>query len=54
MRRLKDIALELLDKYKDSETHVIWECSGSIDKDLKDLEDEYKWYHKEIEAACAD
>lgn len=42
MRSLKDIALELLDKYEDSETHVIWEYSGSIDEDLKELEDECK------------
>ena len=51
MRELKEIALELLGKYKDSETHVIWEYSDSIDKDLKGLEEECKWYREEIEAA---
>lgn len=52
MKKLKEIALELLDKYEDSETHVIWEYSDSIGKDLEELENECKWYREEIEAAA--
>lgn len=52
MEKLKEIALELLNKYNNSERNVIWEYSGSIDQDLNELEDECKWYHEEIEAAA--
>ena len=52
MEKLKEIALELLNKYNNSERNVIWEYSGSIDRDLNELEDECKWYREEIEAAA--
>lgn len=50
MRRLKEIALELLDKYEDSEMGCISE-GISIVEDLNELEDECKWYREEIETA---
>ena len=53
MRRLKEIALELLDKYEDSESGCISE-GISIMGDMKELEDECKWYREEIEAAVGE
>lgn len=50
MRRLKEIALELLDKYEDAESGCISE-GISIMGDMKELEDECKWYREEIETA---
>lgn len=49
MRNLKEIALELLDKYENSEMGCISEGISIID-DLNELEDECKWYREEIEA----
>ena len=50
MRSLKEIALELLDKYEDSEMGCISEGISTID-DMNELEEECKWYREEIEAA---
>ena len=46
--KLKEIALELLYKYRDSEESCIWEFSGSIDHDLKALEEEVEEYKEKI------
>lgn len=51
MRTLKEIALELLDKYEDAEMGCISEGISIID-DMNELEDECKWYREEIEAAA--
>ncbi len=51
MRSLKEIALELLDKYEDSEMGCISEGISTID-DMNELEEECKWYREEIEAAA--
>ena len=51
MRTLKEIALELLDKYEDSEMGCISEGISIID-DMNELEEECKWYREEIEAAA--
>ena len=48
MRTIKEIALELLEKYEYAETTVIWEYSGNIDKEIKDLKREVAKYKKEI------
>ena len=45
MAALREIAMKLLDKYKDTETGMIWEYSGNINKSLAHLDktcDEYK------------
>lgn len=46
---LKEIALEILEKYHDSEISVIYEYSGAIYKDLDDLSAEIDRYTKQIE-----
>lgn len=47
-RSLKGIAFELLSMYREAEEAVIWECSSTIEDDLKDLEEECKAYEKLI------
>lgn len=49
---LKEIALELLEKYKRSETTVVYEYGSDIDAELSDLETEYQKYKNEIETAA--
>lgn len=49
---LKEIALELLEKYRLSETSVIWEMSGSISEDITRLEYECNYMRKQIEKAA--
>jgi hypothetical protein len=46
---LKKIALELLEKYRDAQTTVIWEYSGDIEIALQVLSDECDAYLKAIE-----
>lgn len=46
---LKKIVLELLEKYRDAQTTVIWEYSGDIEKALQALSDECDAYLKAIE-----
>ena len=46
---LKDIALELLQKYEESETSLIWEYSGDIDKSEKYLDAEVAKYRELID-----
>ena len=41
-----DLFLEVLDKYKESESEVIWEYSSHIDTDLKNLDKEIAEYKK--------
>ncbi len=48
MRTLKEIALELLDKYAEAQRGIIWEYSGDIDGATKSLEEEVKKYENEI------
>ena len=48
MRTLKEIALELLDKYAEAQRGIIWEYSGDIDGATKSLEEEVKGYENEI------
>ena len=36
--KLRDIAFQLLDLYKEAQTAVIWEYSGQITQDLEELE----------------
>ena len=50
-KTLKEIALELLEKYRDSETSVIWEDSGHIEESIKKLSEECDEYMKAIEDA---
>lgn len=50
MRMLKEIALELLDKYEDAEMGCISEGISILD-DMYELGDECKRYREEIEAA---
>ena len=52
MRNLKEIAIELLNKYDDSQARVILKYTSSIDSDLRIFEEEYNWYREEIEAAA--
>ena len=47
-RSLKEIALELLLRYRAVEIKMIWECSCTIKDDLKNLEEECKAYEKLI------
>ena len=49
MRTLKEIAIELLEKYEASETDCIYEYSGDIDSAKKELDKEIAEYRKEIE-----
>ena len=49
MTNLKDIALELLQKYEESETSLIWEYSGDIDKSEKILDAEVSRYRELID-----
>lgn len=48
MRTLKEIALELLDKYAIAQESVIWEHSGNIEEDVEDLRKEVADYKDEI------
>ena len=49
--KLKEIALELLSKYKKSEENVIWEYSGTIQEDTDNLVAEVEQYRRKIEEA---
>ena len=51
MDELKSIALELLEKYVEAQKSVIWEYSGNIRHDEKQLQGEYKRYRERIEVA---
>ena len=51
MRTVKEIALELLDKYEEAQRGIIWEYSGDIDGTTKALEEEVKEYENEINTA---
>lgn len=48
-KTLKEIALELLEKYRKSEETGIYECSGFIKADLASLETECDELRKQIE-----
>ena len=50
-KTLKEIAIELLEKYEASETCCIWEYSGNIRQSEKLLKKEINKYRKMIEAA---
>ena len=54
MRTLKEIAIELLEKYEASETDCIYEYSGDINSATKELDKEIAEYHKEIEQTESD
>mgnify|MGYP007101871856 CR=1 FL=1 len=47
--KLKEIALELLSKYKKSGENVIWEYSGNIQEDTDNLMEEVEKYRERIE-----
>ena len=49
MSTLKEIAIELLEKYEASETDCIYEYSGDIYSAKKELDKEIAEYRKEIE-----
>ena len=49
MRTLKEIAIELLEKYEASETACIYEYSGDFNSATKELDKEIAEYRKEIE-----
>ena len=49
MNELKQIALELLKKYRQSERSLIWEYSGNICESERLLEEECREYKKRIE-----
>lgn len=49
MTTLKSIALELLQKYEESEASLIWECSGDIEKSEKYLDAEVAKYRELID-----
>ena len=51
MRTLKEIALELLEKYEYAQTSVIWEYSGRIEEEVEDLKKEVAKYKDEINKA---
>ena len=53
MRTVKEIALELLDKYAEAQRGIIWEYSGDIDGTTKALEEEVKEYENEINNATS-
>jgi hypothetical protein len=46
---LKEIALDLLEQYRDAKEDLIWEYSGSIDEDTKRLEEKVAKIRQEIE-----
>lgn len=48
-RTLKEIAIELLEKYEASETACIYEYSGDFNSATKELDKEIAEYRKEIE-----
>lgn len=48
---LKEIALDLLEQYRDAKERLIWEFSGSIDEDTKRLEEKVVKIRQEIEEA---
>ena len=50
-KTLKEIALELLEMYRGSETSLIWEYSGDIEGSIKKLSEECDEYMKAIEEA---
>ena len=50
MRTIKEIALELLNKYYEAEESRIWERSGDIDGDLAELQELVIKYKHEIES----
>jgi hypothetical protein len=50
-RTLKEIALALLEQYRDAKESLIWEYSGSIDEDTEILEAEVARIRQEIEVA---
>lgn len=49
---LKKIALEILELYRKAEESVIWEYSGDIEGELKELATEIEKYKKQIEDAA--
>ena len=49
MNELKQIAMELLEKYRQSERSLIWEYSGNICESERLLEEECREYRKRIE-----
>lgn len=49
MRTLKEIALELLDKYAEAQQGKIWEYSSDIDGDIEKLKKVVANYKDEIE-----
>jgi len=49
MTTLKRIALELLQKYEETEMSVIWECSGAIEESEKYLDAEVAKYRELID-----
>ena len=49
MNELKQIAMELLEKYRQSERSLIWEYSGNIRESERLLEKECREYRKRIE-----
>lgn len=52
VRSLREIALDLLEKYEESEEHCIWEQSGQIANDTSKLKQECETYKQRIEAAA--
>ena len=50
-RTLKEIALYILEMYEDAQEAVIWEYSGSINEDIKRLEEKVAKIRQEIEEA---
>jgi len=54
MRTIKEIALELLNKYYEAEESHIWERSGDIDGDLAELNELVVKYKDEIEHATTE
>lgn len=54
MRTIKEIALELLNKYCEAEETHIWERSGDIDGDLAELNELVVKYKDEIEHATTE
>lgn len=50
-RTLKEIALDLLNKYEEAKETVIWEYSGTIDDDIEELHAEVEKTRLEIEFA---
>ena len=49
MRTIKEIALDLLNKYEKAEETLIWEYSGDIDGDIDKLKKLVANYKDEIE-----